>query len=164
MRVLVLADTHVNDVSALPERLCEELKNVDLIIHAGDYTGRGLLEQLRAYGDFKGVHGNMDPTAIKQELPDKTIIEVEGLRIGITHPSEGGSPVGLLRRVREKFGDDTPDMIIYGHSHEPQNLEHDEIRYINPGSATGVFPARYCSFGIIEIDKGRLKAAEIVKL
>ncbi len=163
MRLLVLADTHVNDVRGLPERVCEELKNVDLIVHAGDYTGMDLLEQLQASGDFKGVCGNMDPAAIKRELPDKEIIEVEGLRIGITHPVEGGSPVGLLSRVRAKFGDDVPDVIIYGHSHEPENVEHDKIRYINPGSATGAFPAGYCSYGIIEIEHGEIRV-EIVKL
>ncbi len=162
-RILVLADTHVNDMSVLPERVREELKSVDMIVHAGDYTGTGLLEQLQASGDFRGVCGNMDPAAIKRELPDTDIIEVEGLRIGITHPVEGGSPVGLQSRVRAKFGDDTPDVIIYGHSHEPENIEHDKIRYINPGSATGAPPARYCSYGIIAIEHGEIRV-EIVKL
>ena len=45
MKVVVIADTHVNDIGMLPERLRSELKSADLIIHAGDYTGERLLEQ-----------------------------------------------------------------------------------------------------------------------
>jgi len=165
MKVVVLADTHVNDIGMLPDRLRSELKSADLIIHAGDYTGERLLEQLRAAGDFRGVYGNMDPGAIKKELRAKELIEIEGFWIGVTHPPEGGSPVGLLSRVSAKFkGEDPePEVIIYGHSHEPQNEKIGNILYLNPGSATGVFPARYSSFGILSIEKGVIRA-EIVRV
>lgn len=166
MKVLVLADTHVNDVGMLPERLRGELKSADMIIHAGDYTGKRLLEQLRASaGDFRGVYGNMDPEEIRRELKAKEIIEIEGIKIGVTHPSEGGSPVGLAARVRAKFKDEDPEpgVIIYGHSHEPQNEKMDNILYLNPGSATGAFPARYKSFGVLTIENGVIRA-EIVRV
>ena len=166
MKVLVLADTHVNDAGMLPERLRGELKSADMVIHAGDYTGERLLEQLRALaGDFRGVYGNMDPEGIRKELRAKEIIEIEGVRIGVTHPSEGGSPVGLAARVRAKFKeeDTEPGVIIYGHSHEPQNEKMDNILYLNPGSATGAFPARYRSFGVLTIENGVIRA-EIVRV
>ena len=166
MKVLVLADTHVNDVGMLPERLRGELKSADMIIHAGDYTGKRLLEQLRASaGDFRGVYGNMDPEEIRRELRAEEIIEIEGIKIGVTHPSEGGSPVGLAARVRAKFKDEDPEpgVIIYGHSHEPQNEKMDNILYLNPGSATGAFPARYGSFGVLTIENGVIRA-EIVRV
>ena len=166
MKVLVLADTHVNDVGMLPERLRSELKSADMIIHAGDYTGKRLLEQLRASaGDFRGVYGNMDPEEIRRELRAEEIIEIEGIKIGVTHPSEGGSPVGLAARVRAKFKDEDPEpgVIIYGHSHEPQNEKMDNILYLNPGSATGAFPARYKSFGVLTIENGVIRA-EIVRV
>ena len=164
MKVLVLADTHVNDAGMLPERLRSELKTADMVIHAGDYTGERLLEQLRASaGDFRGVYGNMDPEGIRKELRAKEIIEIEGVRIGVTHPSEGGSPVGLAARVRAKFEEEDTEVIIYGHSHEPQNEKIDNILYLNPGSATGAFPARYGSFGVLTIENGVIRA-EIVRV
>ena len=164
MKVLVLADTHVNDTGMLPERLRSELKSADMVIHAGDYTGERLLEQLRASaGDFRGVYGNMDPEGIRKELRAKEIIEIEGVRIGVTHPSEGGSPVGLAARVRAKFEEEDTEVIIYGHSHEPQNEKIDNILYLNPGSATGAFPARYGSFGVLTIENGVIRA-EIVRV
>ncbi len=104
MKVVVLSDTHAEDLADLPERILEDLEKADLIIHAGDYISKNLLEQLRELGDLKGVHGNMDCDEVKRELPDKDIFEVRGFKIGITHPSEGGSPVGLKSRAESKLG------------------------------------------------------------
>ncbi len=179
MKVVALADTHANDISVLPERLQDELRSADLIIHAGDYTGARLLAELRAVavesaGEFRGVYGNMDPGVIRSELKPVEIIEIEGLRIGVTHPSEGGSPIGLMERVRKKFSDEERgvDVIIYGHSHIPLKVEKrskdkdgEEVLYLNPGSATGAFPARYRSFVILYVEEGKgVTGAEIVKV
>lgn len=151
MEVVVLSDTHAKDLADLPERILEDLKKAELIIHAGDYTSKNLLDQLRELGDLKGVHGNMDCDEIKRELPDKDIFEISGFKIGITHPSEGGSPVGLKSRAESKLGEDL-DLIIYGHSHKPVNEKESNTIYFNPGSATGAFPARYKTYGILRIE------------
>jgi len=151
MKVVVLSDTHAEDLADLPERILKDLEKADLIIHAGDYTSKNLLEQLRELGDLKGVHGNMDCDEIKRELPDKEIFEVRGFKIGITHPSEGGSPVGLKSRAESKLGEDL-DLIIYGHSHKPVNKREGTTIYFNPGSATGAYPARYKTYGILRIE------------
>jgi predicted phosphodiesterase len=47
--------------------------SVDLIIHAGDYKSKNLLDQLRDLGNLKGVYGNMDPEEVRRELPEKEI-------------------------------------------------------------------------------------------
>jgi putative phosphoesterase len=151
MRVVVLSDIHTKDLEDLPERILEELKKVDLIIHAGDYTSKNLLDQLRKLGDFKGVYGNMDPDEIKRELSDKVVFKIRGFKIGITHPSEGGSPFGLKKRVKLKLGEDL-DLIIYGHSHKPVNEREGNTIYFNPGSATGAFSARYKTYGVLRIE------------
>jgi putative phosphoesterase len=151
MMAVVLSDTHAKDLEDLPERILEDMKKADLIIHVGDYTSKKLLDQLRESGDFKGVHGNMDSKEIKSEIPDKEIFEVMGFRIGITHPSEGGSPIGLKSRVKTKLGED-PDLIIYGHTHKPVNEREGSTVYFNPGSATGAFPARYKTYGVLNIE------------
>lgn len=151
MKVVVLSDTHAKDLADLPERILEDLKKADLIIHAGDYTSKNILDQLRELGDFKGVYGNMDSDEVKRELPDKDIFEISGFKIGITHPSEGGSPVGLKSRAESKLGEDL-DLIIYGHSHKPVNEKESNTIYFNPGSATGAYPARYKTYGILRIE------------
>jgi len=162
MIVVVLSDTHARDLSELPARMVDEMRGAELIIHAGDYITMKLLDQLRGLADFKGVHGNMDPYELKSELPAHAIIELKGFKIGITHPSEGGSPFGLKRRAKSKLGEEL-DVIIYGHSHKPANERDGSTLYFNPGSATGTFPARHKTYGILRIEEGTVKG-EIVKL
>ena len=53
-------------------------------------------------------------------------------------------------------------MSLLGFSHWAKNEEFGGIIYFNPGSATGKFPARYKSYGIINIDN-EIKA-EIIRL
>ena len=151
MKIGVLSDSHINKSSYLPEKTIDLLKNVDLIIHAGDYDEKGLIDDLRNFGNFKGVHGNMDSKEIKDELPSKLILEINNFNIGITHPHEGGPPFGIENRLKKKF--DQIDLIIFGHTHTPKNETIDKILYFNPGSATGKWPARNKTFGIIEIDE-----------
>jgi putative phosphoesterase len=143
MRIAVLADTHVNTLEHLPRKIIDALSTVDLIIHAGDFTGVQLLKELKQLGEVKAVRGNMDSTELKNILPVKEIVEIENKRIGITHGS--GAPWGIEERVRKMFESDRIDVIVYGHSHQSQNKVIDGILLFNPGKATD-------SFGILTID------------
>jgi putative phosphoesterase len=145
MRIAVLADTHVNRLEHLPEKIIDALSTVDLIIHAGDFTDVQLLEELKRLREVKAVRGNMDSRELKTVLPVKEIFEIENKRIGITHGS--GGPWGIEERVRKMFESDRIDIIVYGHSHRSQNKVINDILFFNPGKATD-------SFGILTIDGG----------
>jgi putative phosphoesterase len=145
MRIAVLADTHVNKLESLPKKIIDAISTADLIIHAGDFTDIRLLEELKQLGEVKAVHGNMDSRQLKSVLPMKEIVETEGKRIGITHGS--GAPWGIEERVRKVFESDRIDIIVYGHSHRPQNKVVNDILFFNPGGAAD-------SFGIITINGG----------
>jgi len=151
MRVVVLSDSHVDSIDRIPRRIVDELSGADLVIHAGDYTGVKLLEELRLRGNFKGVHGNMDPPEIKRELPALETALIGDCRLGICHPPEGGMPSGIEERIRARFQD--IDAIIFGHTHRTRNERKGGVLYFNPGSATGTFPALAKTFGIITIRK-----------
>jgi putative phosphoesterase len=143
MRIAVLADTHVNKLEYLPKKITDALSTVDLIIHAGDFTDVQLLKELTQLKEVKAVHGNMDSGELKAVLPVKEIVETENKRIGITHGS--GAPWGIEERVRKMFESDRIDIIVYGHSHRPQNKVINNILFFNPGKAAD-------SFGILTID------------
>ena len=151
MKIGVLSDSHAHSLDDLPKKAVDVLSGMDLIIHAGDYTGKRLLDDLRNLGNFKGVYGNMDPFEIRRELPSIKVLEVGKYKIGVTHPSEGGSPFGLEKRVRKKFGH--VDVIIYGHSHMIKNKVTNNILYFNPGSMSGKLPAIHKSLGILIINE-----------
>ena len=150
MKIVVLSDTHSDSISSLSNPLVEELSSADLIIHAGDFTGKQLVDDLRMLGKFRGVYGNIDGPEVRRELPEIDTIQVEGFRIGVNHPAEGGSPITIESRIRPKFHD--AQVIIHGHSHRTKNERKEGVLWFNPGSATGRFPALKKSYGVLTID------------
>ena len=77
MRIGVISDTHIPQAAEwLPERLCADLKEVDLILHAGDLTDIEVLEKLKKIGPTRAVYGNMDNIKVERALPRKEIIAV----------------------------------------------------------------------------------------
>jgi len=151
MRIGVVSDTHVTSLAQLPDRILLALAEVDLIIHAGDFIAKDVLDGLKRLGEVKAVRGNMDSEELKRILPEKELLVIEGRRIGITHGS--GSPYGIDNRVGRMFED--VDMIVYGHSHYSQNEVKKGILFFNPGQARN-------SFGILTV--GKELRGEIIKL
>lgn len=136
-KIVVLSDTHATSLGRSRDRILREAEDSDYIVHAGDYTSISLVNDLREVGGFKGVHGNMDPASVRMELRDTETLSVEGFKIGITHPSEGGPPQGIKDRIKEKF--EEVDAIIFGHTHSPENEEVGGILYFNPGMGGRTF-------------------------
>jgi putative phosphoesterase len=143
MKIGAISDTHATSLAEVPDRILHAMAGVDLIIHAGDFVARDVLDGLKQLGEVKAVQGNMDSEELKRILPEKEILEVEGRRIGIIHG--WGSPYGIDNRVGGMF--DNVDIIIYGHSHHPQNEVKNGVLFFNPGIAKN-------SFGILTIGQG----------
>ncbi len=159
MRIGVIADTHIpRTADWIPRKLCDELKGVDLILHAGDLTELSVVEKLKEYAPVKAVYGNMDDAFVQETLPRKEVIEAGKFKIGLIHGL--GPPFGILDRVRKEFGN--VDVIVFGHSHSTKNEVKNGVLFFNPGSPTDKIFARYTTYGIIDVnDKIR---GEIIKL
>lgn len=149
MRIGVISDTHIpRTADWLPKRVCDDLKDVDLILHAGDLTEIEVLEKLNKLAPTRAVYGNMDNGVVQSALPLKDIIEVGRFKIGLIHGS--GPPFRLIDRIGREF--DGVDVIVFGHSHSPKNEKRANILFFNPGSPTDRVFARYNSFGILEVN------------
>jgi len=151
MRIGVLSDSHAASFSQLHEKILKALAEVDLIVHAGDFVAKDVLDGLKQLGEVKAVWGNMDSNEIKRILPEKELLEIEGRKIGIIHGR--GSPYYIDDRVGNEFIG--VDIIIYGHSHYAQNGTKNGVFFFNPGQARS-------SFGILTI--GAEVSGEIIKL
>lgn len=162
MKIGVLSDTHIPERAAgLPARMVEDLKGVDMIIHAGDLVEAGVLDALKTIcPNVVAVWGNMDPEGVKKTLRQKEIIKAGKFKIAVTHGH--GSPRNLLEAVAEEFKNDRPDIIIFGHSHAPVNETRNGILFFNPGSATDKVFSQFNSYGIIELNDTIV--AKVVKL
>lgn len=151
VRVGVISDTHVRTLGELPTPILTALAKVDLIVHAGDFTQRAVLEGLKTLGEVKAVSGNMDSLELKEMLPRKELFVVNRKTIGLIHGS--GAPWGIADRIRDCF--QKADLIIYGHSHQATNQFLRGSQLFNPGQSRE-------SFGLLEI--GDEIKAEIVNI
>lgn len=152
MKIAVLSDTHI-PVSArdLPQKVYEDLKSADLLLHAGDIVSVNFLNKLEAaVPQVRAVCGNMDEPDLRKILPLKRIVKVNKYAIGLIHGR--GSPSQLLEFVKNEFSRERPDIIVFGHSHSPLNLKKDGTLFFNPGSPTDKVFAHANSYGIILID------------
>lgn len=162
VRIVVLSDTHARDWEELPPKLRQAVATADIVVHCGDYTGRRVLEALKEHArQFVGVYGNVDGSFIRSQLPPRTIFEVEGRKIGVTHPEWGGPPfppeelLPLFSNV---------DIILFGHLHERINVKINNTLLLNPGAGYGSFlsPASYGEVIIAGSEvKGEIKLIEV---
>ena len=158
MKIGVVSDTHCYKI---PEQMVDDFKTVDLIVHLGDFCSGKDLKAFRKINKVRAVCGNMDEPEVSQVLPVRDIFEVGGVKIGLCHGE--GSPSGVLSFVKNIFKRDKVDAIVFGHSHLPYNEIIDGVLYFNPGSATDKVRPPYRSYGMLEVDNGKI-SGKIIKV
>ena len=150
MKIGVVSDTHSRNI---PRMVVDDFRNVDFIIHAGDFCTLKDLEFFSKIKEVKGVRGNMDDADLRSRLPQQLFINVEGIALGICHG--GGAHSNILNFIKKEFKKRKLDVIVFGHSHQPMNEYIGGVLYFNPGSCTDMIFAPYRSYGILEISKGK---------
>ena len=148
---------------------------VDAILHAGDISTPGVLDQLREIAPVYAVRGNRDWYELSR-LPLSLTLEFEGVPIGLMHGHGslgayvwdkakgvilGTQPERYLRRAFKTFPG--ARVVVFGHTHFPVKRWIDGRLYFNPGSAA--FPAHKApvtSVGILHIGPHKQLDAEIL--
>ena len=160
MRALVLSDTHLRDDGRrrLPDPVYAALRDAHVVLHCGDVTARGLLDELATFAPVHAVLGNNDST-LGGRLPKQLVVELDGVRVGMVHDS--GLTKGRAARVRKRFPD--CDIVVFGHSHAPVDEEGvDGQRLFNPGSPTQRRMQAHPSFGLLDFEAGEVTGHRIV--
>jgi putative phosphoesterase len=111
-----------------------------------------LLRELEAFAPVEAVFGNMDEPALKDALPERRVVEVEAVRIGLVHIA--GARSGREDRLLSWFPG--CDAVVYGHTHVPQAERHHGVWILNPGSPTERRRAPRRSLLVVEVDEVRL--------
>jgi len=126
IRVGLISDTH----GQFRPEIAGIFRGVDLIVHAGDVGGHGVLESLAAVAPVEAVSGNVDDR-YDPMLPRERTLPVGELTLHVSHGDEVGSPRPDLLLTRY-----SADILVYGHTHKA--VEHraaDGRLVVNPGAA-----------------------------
>ena len=134
MKIGIISDTHDN----LPKikeavRILNERK-VEFVFHCGDFVAPFSLNLLKELNcEWRGVFGNNDGE--KEGLVKKSegrikdapfFISLSSKRIALTHI----------------YQDLEADIILFGHTHNPQKIRKDKKLFINPGEVGGWLTAK----------------------
>jgi uncharacterized protein len=143
----VISDTH----GLLRPEACRALEGVDRILHAGDIGNADVLAELGRIAPVTAVTGNNDHGPWTRSLPQTIDVRVGSITIVMTH---------ILASLGEPG---VASVVVYGHSHQPENVKRGGVLYFNPGSAG---PRRFklpVTVGRLRV-KGRKVEGEIVDL
>jgi putative phosphoesterase len=121
----LISDTH----ELIRPGVHSALTGVELILHAGDVGGTAILDELRLIAPVRAVFGNTDPPD-HPELSTELSVQVNGLRVHVSHGNEVGSPTP--EKLAERYD---ADVVVYGHTHRPLVTRVDGMLFVNPGAA-----------------------------
>ena len=160
-RVVVLSDTHAPRFwKRCPPAVAEQLRGAELILLAGDVCTASVLEELSEYAPVRAVLGNNDgPDVEAWGAPETLELDVGGLRVGMIHDS--GPRSGRVGRLRRRFPG--CDLVVFGHSHIPMDVEVDGFRIVNPGSPTDRRREPHGTLAVMRVGPERL-GVEIVEV
>ncbi len=137
MKLIVLSDTHIKKgqslLALLPQDLISIIKSSDIIIHVGDFETLECYKELEALGKIAAVCGDTDREEVKKLLPERIVLKIEEINIGIIHKGQltSENTDGLRYLAKEM----NVDILIFGHFHHP--IAHKgEVLLLSPGSAT----------------------------
>jgi len=161
----LIADTHDNLplVDKAVKRLNE--KNVELVLHAGDYVAPFVIPKFKELkAKLIGVFGNNDGD---RELLKKRFSEYEGLEMrgNFAEIFVGGLKIALLHGKEEELlkaliNSESFDVVVHGHTHKAEVYKKGKTLVVNPGEACGYLTGK-STIALLDTDK---RKAEIIEL
>ena len=166
MRIALVSDTHLPRFGRqLPRALVEGLEQagIDRILHAGDWTDPIAVELLEAIAPIDGVAGNNDGPALHERFGSRRVLDLDGLRVGVTHGHLGPGRT-TPERARRTFEGEALDAIVFGHSHIPlvERLPGGTW-LVNPGSPTDKRRQATYSWALLTVERGAIASVELVR-
>jgi putative phosphoesterase len=121
----LISDTH----GLIRPGVHDALAGVELILHAGDVGGATILDELSLIAPVQAVFGNTDPHDDPALAPE-IAVEIDGLRVHVSHGHEVGSPTPAKLAARYD-----QDVVVYGHTHRQLVTWVEGRLFVNPGAA-----------------------------
>jgi putative phosphoesterase len=176
----VLSDTHIPDRAArLNPRVFEIFRRAEVkaILHAGDISVPGVLQELEGVAPVHAVRGNRDIFYLRN-LPLRIELNIHGVSIGMAH-GHGTFSQYMLDRVQSVVRENLDeryfkrmllafpgaDVIVFGHLHVPCNMPVEGKLLFNPGSASVPrWAATPPTIGLLYIEEGEKPYGELITL
>jgi hypothetical protein len=124
-RLGLISDTH----GFLDPRVLDLLAGVDHILHAGDVGPPRILLELESLAPVTAVSGNTDHGLACRETE---VVSVQDRKFLVHHIV---NPHRLTEALARHLEAARPDVVVFGHTHEPFCQTVGGVLFVNPGSA-----------------------------
>ena len=118
----ILSDNH----SDWPLHIAESLAGVDAIIHAGDIGPYKLVQDMEAIAPTTAVLGNTDGD---MPINESAVVMLDGKKFFVQHIVD---PHRLQASLRERLKRIEPDVVVFGHTHQPFCETLGGVLFLNP--------------------------------
>ena len=126
MKIGLISDTH----DFLDPKIPDLFRGVKHILHAGDIGAPMILHELESIASVTAVGGNTDDPSFRYR--DTQILELAGRRFLLHHIV---NPRALADDLKARIARTRPDVVLFGHTHQPFNETIDGVWFLNPGYA-----------------------------
>lgn len=169
-RIGLISDTHLPEYhQVVPEQVEQIFQGMDMILHAGDIYDTSCLDWLEQIAPTLAARGNGDffRSIEDRRIRDAQVVEVQGLRIGVTHdlPLPEAPPYRTLEQIMEREFSGPVDIIVHGHTHVEDIDSLKGVYLVNPGSPTLPHNLTHIlgTVAVLEIADG-VPRAEVIKV
>ena len=121
----LISDTH----DFLDPRVPSLFQGVEHILHAGDIGRASIILALERIAPVTAVLGNTDAGL---DVRETELVELDGRKFLLHHIVDVREPHESLQHRIEV---ETPDVVVFGHTHKPHDETIGVTRYLNPGYA-----------------------------
>ena len=124
LRIGLIADTHMpGTIAALWPQVYDAFADVDCILHAGDLHVSDVIDELEDLAPTYVCYGNGDINVEHPKLQDLWLGSLAGVAVGLVHkfPTPRRADEARLQRMLDQiFAEESPDVVIYGHTHRAE--------------------------------------------
>ena len=124
LKLGVISDTH----NFLDSKIHQLFVGVDHILHAGDIGLPRIILELETIAPVTSVSGNTDDPGFNYT---ETEVVTFGPRKFLLHHIV--NPRNLGQQVQSRIVREQPDVVIFGHTHQPFSATINEVLFFNPG-------------------------------
>lgn len=159
VELIAIADTHIREgesLDRLPAALIPMMKRADMIVHAGSFDTIECYNELSKLNRLAAVHDEMDSEDVVKLLPDRLIMDVEEVRLGVIHRGEHVTTTISMRYLAKEMG---VDVLIFGHLHKPV-IDVSDVLLVCPGSPT--FPRMSVASAVLLRIEGKKADGKII--